>query len=169
LAPTRRQTAAGLNLVVNTLADENDGDYSVGDLSLREAIGLANGSSGADTIMFAAALTASGPVAIRLSRGELRILDTVTISGPGVTLLTVDASGNDPTPDSTLDDGDVTNDGDGSRVFNIDDGTNTLLTVSIAGLTLEGGDVRGDGGAIFSRENLSVTDSTISGKLDQRQ
>ena len=50
-----RQTVPGLSLVVDTLADENDGNYSLGDLSLREAIGLANGSIGADTITFARA------------------------------------------------------------------------------------------------------------------
>ncbi len=41
------------------------------------------------------------------------------------------------------------NNGDGSRVFNIDDGNaGNLLDVSISGLTLTGGDVTGGGGAI---------------------
>ena len=48
--------------------------------------------------------------------GELAITDSTTIIGPGANLLTIDASGNDPTPGRT-------NNGDGSRVFNIDDGT----------------------------------------------
>ncbi len=40
-----RQTVASLNLTVDTNVDENDGDYSAGDLSLREAIGLATVAS----------------------------------------------------------------------------------------------------------------------------
>ena len=91
-----------------------------------------------------------------LTQGELKITDSLTINGPGANLLTIDASGNDPTPD--------VNNGDGSRVFNIDDGNDAnLLDVSISGLTLTGGDVSGDGGAIFTRENLAVTASTIRG------
>ena len=38
--------ASDLNLVVDTLVDENDGNYRPGDLSLREAIGLANAYRG---------------------------------------------------------------------------------------------------------------------------
>ena len=51
-------------------------------------------------------------------------------------------------------------------MFNIDDGSfATQINVTIAGLTLTGGDVRGNGGAIRSREILSVADSTISGSV----
>ena len=39
-------------LVVSILEDENDGDFSAGDLSLREAIALANEQEGEDTIIF---------------------------------------------------------------------------------------------------------------------
>ena len=39
------QTPTDLNLLVDTLADESDGDYSRGDLSLREAIELANAAN----------------------------------------------------------------------------------------------------------------------------
>ena len=59
-------------------------------------------------------LTSGGPATITLTQGELAITDSLTINGPGANLLTIDASGNDPTPD--------VNNGDGSRVFNIDDG-----------------------------------------------
>ena len=69
-----------LNLVVDTLVDESDGDYSRGDLSLREAIVLANKYGGSrsqpdvmDTIRFDPALTAGGPATILLTLGELRI------------------------------------------------------------------------------------------------
>jgi hypothetical protein len=150
-----------LNLVVDTLADESDGNYALGDLSLREALLLANTYPSVDTISFAPALTVAGPATILLTMRELKITDSTSILGPGANLLTIDASGNDPTPDM--------NNGDGSRIFNItDDANNTVLEVSISGLTLTGGDVSGagvasNGGAIRSLENLTVTDSTISG------
>jgi CSLREA domain-containing protein len=157
-----RQTLPGSSLIVDTLADEDDGDYSAGDLSLREAIDLAHGSVGTETITFDAALTSSGPATILLTHGALAIIDSLTISGPGASLLTIDASGNDPTPD--------VNNGDGSRVFTIDDGNFTTLNdkaISISGLTLTGGDVSGfffgTGGGIYSREDLSITSCTISG------
>lgn len=153
-----RQTVAGLSLVVDTLVDENDGNFSPGDLSLREALNWAAGGVGAETVTFATALTAGGPATILLTKGELAIPDSLTINGPGANLLAIDASGNDPTP--------TTNNGDGSRVFNIDDGDNgTQLGVSISGLTLTGGDVGTSGGAISSRENLSIIATTIVGNF----
>ncbi|MEX2092601.1 MAG: CSLREA domain-containing protein, partial [Pirellulales bacterium] len=81
--------------VVDTLDDENDGDYSEGDLSLREAVRFANFTSEIDSIAFSAALSGG---AIVLTLGELRILRSVPIIGLGALLLTIDASGNDPTP-----------------------------------------------------------------------
>jgi predicted outer membrane repeat protein len=153
------------SLVVDTLVDESDGNYSAGDLSLREATELARGSVlTSDTITFAASLTSGGPATILLVLGELGITDALSIIGPGASLLTIDASGDDPTPNSTLDDGDDLNDGDGSRIFNIDDENfDTQFDVSVSGLRLTGGDVDGDGGAILSLENLTVTHSAISG------
>ena len=44
-------------------------------------------------------LTSGGPATITLTQGELKITDSLTINGPGANLLTIDASGNDPTPD----------------------------------------------------------------------
>ena len=72
------QTPTDLNLLVDTLVDESDGDYSRGDLSLREAIELANASNYdgvVDTIRFDPALTAGGPATILLTHGELAITD----------------------------------------------------------------------------------------------
>jgi hypothetical protein len=151
-----RQSAGGnLSLVVDTLVDENDGSYNlgVGDVSLREAIGLANGFvGGADVITFHSSLSGG---TILLSRGELQITDAVTVNGPGANLLTIDASGNDATPE--------TSNGDGSRVLNIDDDASTLIDVAISGLTLAGGDVNGEGGGIGNGENLSLSASVITG------
>ena len=141
-------------VTVNTLGDTVD--FNDGVTSLREAIFATNLVAGADTIEFAASLTSGGPATILLTQGELAITDALTINGPARTC-------SRSTPAATTRRRTMNN-GDGSRVFNIDDGNDAnLLDVSISGLTLTGGDVNGDGGAIFTRENLSVTASTISG------
>jgi CSLREA domain-containing protein len=145
-----------VSIIVDTLADENDGNSSTGDLSLREAISVANNSVGLDTITFAASLTSGGPATILLTLGELVVFDSLTIQGPGAHLLTIDASGNDPTP--------TTNDSLGTRVFVIDDGSvTTMIEVAIIGLTLTGGDAPTFGGGIFNSEHLILANSTISG------
>ncbi|MEZ6071252.1 MAG: hypothetical protein R3C10_13505 [Pirellulales bacterium] len=133
-----------LSITVNTLVDEADGNISDGDVSLRDAIALA--PSG-ETINFADSLRGG---TITLTLGELVIDKSLSIDGPGADLLTVDASGNDPTPDSVLtDDATIADDGDGSRVFNIDDGnSHSQATVTLSGLTISGGDVTGVGGGI---------------------
>src|SRR5215831_12554994 len=84
-----------LSITVNTLVDENDG-IAVGGISLRDALAAA---AFGDTINFAPALTASGPATILLTHGELAITKSLTLNGPGSNLLTIDATGNDPTPD----------------------------------------------------------------------
>ena len=77
-------------------------NYSSGDFSLREAIGLANGNvESLETITFAASLTAGGPKTIHLTRGELRILDSLAINGPGRVCLRSTPAANDPTPNAT--------------------------------------------------------------------
>ncbi|MEL7034615.1 MAG: calcium-binding protein, partial [Cyanobacteria bacterium J06592_8] len=125
---------------VNTLVDENDG-IGVGDVSLRDAITEANSTPGADTIEFEDSLSGG---TITLANGQLTITDDLTISGLGADQLTIDADGQ-------------------SRVFNVDDGNFTPdKTVDIDGLTITGGQVSGDGGGIFNRENLNVTNSTVT-------
>ena len=72
--------------IVSNLEDENDGDFTSGDLSLREAIALANENEGADTISFDASLSGS---AISLNTSEsssLVIKDSVDIVGRGLPL-----------------------------------------------------------------------------------
>ena len=149
----------GLNLVVDTLDDESDGDYSLGDLSLREAIERSNTFESVDTITFDPTLFGTQQT-IALTSQLPTITDALTITGPGQTLLTLDAGhGTDNLPGT----------GDGFRIFNIDDGIyGNEIDVLLSGLTLTGGDVAGGdfsgrGGAIFNRENLSVTNSTLSG------
>ena len=135
-----------LSITVNTLADENDG-IAVGGISLRDAIAAA--TSG-ETIDFSVTGT------ILLENGELAIDKPLTVIGPGASLLTIDASGNDPTP--------ALKNGDGSRVLLVSDGSfGTPIDVEISGLTLTSGDGGGDGGGIENHENLHLADSTILG------
>ena len=150
-----RQTLPGLTLVVDILADESDGNYSVGDLSLREAVELSNGSIGFDTITFAAALTSGGPASIVLTLDELAIRDSLTIDGPGANLLSIDGNSR-------------------SRIFNIDDASSsTTVAVEIARLTLTNADPPIDnfssedvrGGAIFNVESLTVSQCTIASNV----
>jgi hypothetical protein len=139
------ERALPATLVVDIATDENDFIYAAGDLSLREALILANGTPGvADTISFHASLSGS---TVNLTLGTLTVTDAVTINGLGADLLTINASGNG-----------------GNRIFNIDDGSaGTAIVVALAGLTLTGGNVTGDGGAIRNTENLSLTRMSISG------
>jgi len=141
-------------LVVDTLLDESDERYHRGDLSLREAIELANRAPGHQTIIFDPALFASGPGTILLTLGELWITDSLTLTGPGAELLAIDASGSDPTPGA--------NNWDGVRVFTIDDGdASTRQHITISSVTIRGGEDEHAGGGIHSRENLTVIDAII--------
>jgi hypothetical protein len=130
--------------VVDTLVDEADGDIMDGDISLRDAIALAPIG---ETIEFSPALTAGGPVTLNLMIPSAISIDkALIISGPGAELLTIDASMLDPTP--------AINNGDGRRIFVVDDGTAVRQPVVIQGLTLTGGDSSGFGGAVSSVESL---------------
>jgi predicted outer membrane repeat protein len=138
-----RQYVPGLDLVVDVVSDENNGDYSPGDLSLREAIGLANGSLGVDTVTFALELSSQ---TIKLGGAELEITDELTIDALALTSnLTIDADQQ-------------------SRIFNI-----TAVTggFTLAGLTLTGGMTTSEGGAVRSLTvgNLTIAESIISGNV----
>ena len=139
----------GVTFVVNTNSDAID--FNDGLLTLREAIFVANTIPGIDTIQFDPSVTAAGPATIQLSNGEMLISHLLNILGPGSDLLTIDASGSDPTP--------TENNGDGSRIFNVDGVDNTdSKTVYFSGFTLTGGDTSGDGGAIRSTAGLTLSD-----------
>ncbi len=117
--------------------------------SLRNAIFRANTASTTDDIAFNPSLSGG---TIGLTSGELGISDNLTINGLGADLLSVDAGGN-------------------SRIFNVDDGDeNSDLEVAINGLTITGGNASdgffvlfNGGGGIRNSENLTVSNSTLSG------
>ena len=129
-------------LVVDTAVDESDGDFSAGDLSLREAIELTNANPGADTIAFAASLAGS---TITLTLGELTITDDLTITGLGADQLTI--SGNHA-----------------SRIFRVDNAAPTTITVAIRGLSLVNGYRPSTpyGGGIINQESLTVEGCTLA-------
>ncbi len=132
---------APTTLLVSTLVDELDTDYSAGDLSLREALLLAAGSTYGDTIQFDGWL-AGGTITLDPSLGQLEIDSNVEIRGLGVEHLTIDADGN-------------------SRVFHVADG----VTATVAGLTVTGGTTLTytGGGGILNEGVLTIVNAAISG------
>ena len=131
-------------LTVDTLVDENDGNFSAGDLSLREAIALI---SDGGTINFEPSL--AGTITLDSSLGQLEIDKSLTIDGLGADVITV--SGNDWV-----------------RVFDVDDDNSTnQIEVVIDGLTIRDGNTGNgsfpeiNGGGFFNQENLTITNSAI--------
>ena len=141
-----------IQLVVDNLTDEDDGNFSVGDLSLREAIGIASNAAGS-SISFDSALFATSQT-ISLSLGEIEVLASVLIEGPGQELLTIDAQ-------------------EQSRIFNF---TATAGDITFSGMSLVGGRTNvtgnaGAGGAIRSRtsglltlNDVAIRDSETAGQ-----
>jgi hypothetical protein len=136
------------SFVVSTLEDENDGDFSDGDLSLREAIALANQAEGTDTITFNSGLSGN----VVLSLGELVINDSLTINGLGADNLTIDGNAS-------------------SRIFKIDDGNaETDIDVAIDEVSITNGRAIEEttdsiGGGILNQENLTLTNSRVTGNI----
>lgn len=129
-----------MSLIVDTIADVHNGDYTPGDISLREAIAAAGPNPGPDTVTFATALTG---LTITLTGLELQVFGDLSITGPGDTLLTIDAN-------------------NASRVFNITSGALVTLT----GFTITGGlaSSSGDhGGGIISLGTLTLSNMLITG------
>jgi hypothetical protein len=121
--------AGAATLTVTSLADSGAG-------SLRQA--LADAGPG-DTVAFQAGLTGT----ITLTSGQLVVDESVTIAGPGASVLTV--SGNDA-----------------SRVFYLYSNAG-LLEVTISGLTVADGSAN-DGGGIFNLdENATLQDVVVTG------
>jgi hypothetical protein len=158
--------------VVDTIADEaDDKQYSdltditaAGDFVMREALNFSKKNPLVDTIIFdLAGQTDPTPspaltflITLRDSQNKLMALPidhSVNIVGPTNYRLEFDGN-NPPTPV----------DGDGTRIFNITDGSATAaVDVSISNLFLLGADANGSGGAILNRENLTLNNMTLQG------
>ncbi len=154
--------------IVTTPTDELD--FSNSDVSLREAIVVANGSAGADEITFDLV-----PSTITLSMGELKISSSLTVTGLGQDLLTIDANQQSRVLDISSGNFDVTlrdigltggrttginEQGGGIRSFS--SGTLTLYDSEISGNSTDGDNASG-GGVYASGGDLIITGSTISG------
>ncbi len=123
------QIAHATTITVMNLNDSGPG-------SLRQALSDANDG---DTIDF----SVTTPATITLSAGELGVVKSITIAGPGAANLTVDGN-------------------HASRVFEITSNS----TVTISGLTITNGSVSGSpgGGGIYNNGAvLTVSNCTISG------
>ena len=125
-------------IVVNNATDTP----VMGEIDLRQAIGMANTDGGGDTITFDPTVFSS-PKTITLGGSQLELTGTTgttTITGPagGVTI-----SG-----------------GGASRVFQVD----ALVAASISGLTITGGEAGYSyGGGLYNLGTTSLTNCTVSG------
>ncbi|NJN87725.1 MAG: calcium-binding protein [Leptolyngbyaceae cyanobacterium SL_7_1] len=147
--------------IVDILADENDGNFEVGDRSLREAIALANANPGEDTIR----IVAEGVINLTVSSlfDSALILEDIaktTIIGPGADKLAISGGGQ-------------------SSVFLVYPkfGGN-FATAQLQGLTIADGRTPGEipsgtpnalpislstiGGGISNYGNLTIVDSVIT-------
>jgi hypothetical protein len=106
--------------------------------SLRQAIVDANGAAGADVVTFDAALTGT----ITLTTGQLYIVDSLDVQGPGPAVITV--SGNNA-----------------SRVFYAYSPT-TTIDVRIAGLTITEGATAVGAGVVNFGQVLALDDVVIT-------
>lgn len=112
--------------------------------SLREAIATANMTPGPDDIDFTPSLSGK-TIALSVMGGEFLVTDAVMIDATSLAAgLTIDAVKR-------------------SRIFRIDNGTAAQIPVTLRGLKLTNGDVKGHGGAIHSIEDLTVDHCQIVG------
>ncbi len=113
------------------------------DCSLREAVRAANAGSGGDTIRLPAGafrLTLAGAGEDAAATGDLDLTKSVTITGAGARLTTIDAAGTD-------------------RTFDVLSG----VTALIADVTITGGFVNGNGGGIESAGALTLVRDAVWG------
>lgn len=133
------------NSLVDLTSDNDDGNYGPGNLTLREAISIANASPGPDTITFSSLF--DNATTITLNGTPLpAFIDKVhptTIKCPGANLLTIDAN-------------------QLSRIFQV----SSSVTVNIDGVKLTGGKLTSlfaAGGGISNAGTLTLTNSILSG------
>ncbi len=147
-----RQSENELSVVVDLAIDEDDGDYSPGDVSLREAVAAANVLEGMQAIEFVASLAGQSIV---LSSGEFVVADSLIVSAEGLAAApTIDAGGM-------------------SRIFHV---TSPTADFTVAGLTLTGGATMaagsaGSGAAVLFRSagSLILDTSTLRGNVTRGQ
>ena len=105
-------------IVVDLAIDEDDGNVVEGDMSLREAIKLANRTSVVDTITFSPTVFAASQT-IPLTLGRMAIAQPLNLIGPGADRLVIDAN-------------------TASQIFFVD-GSLLGIVVNIEGITMKRG------------------------------
>ena len=141
-------------IFVTTLDDEDDGNYGLGDMSLREAIKIANASPVPLTIVLPAGrylLDRTGNELGDSTNNDLDITGDVTIVGDGPGFTVIDSSGLSNMSNQLY-----------NRSFHVE-GAGSRLAIS--GVTLTGGDSGSSlsGTAVLAKNlaTLEITDSAI--------
>jgi hypothetical protein len=127
-------------LVVDTAIDGIGS--SLGQLSLRQAVNLANVLQGGDAITFDKSAFA-GKQTITLTDGPLELSNTtgpISITGTMAAKLTISGGGT-------------------SRVFQVDPGA----TVTLSNLTIAGGATTGNGGGVLNAGSLTLANVVVAG------
>ncbi len=143
------QGSQAATFFVDNTSDIDNGNTDPGNVTLREAINLANASPDVDSIFFVGP-TFDSQQTIILTNGELTISNPVTIFGPGANRLTIDGNADE-------------------RVLDINNGDNgSNINVTISGLRFANGTGTGAadnerGGCIVSFENLTLNNSIVTG------
>ena len=156
---------------VGTLDDEDDGQTTQNaDLSLREAIRLANANANASTITFAPGLFGSDDQSIVLSLFDTGL--NTTEFGATAFLVSTPITINGPTGDNGLTIERASSNSNKFRLFHVQAaGSLTLDSLTLSGGSAKGGDGNGGGGAagmggaVFNQGTLSIQNSTLSGHL----
>lgn len=133
--------------------------------SLRAAVLAANAAAGADTIVFSSAFDGGSEDLIRLTSGQIEIIDELTIiGGPAGVTITADANGDDVTLAGAITDVAASLEGedrldDNSRIFD------AAATIVIDGLVLTGGHTMdaAEGGGAVRGTTITLINSTVSG------
>lgn len=141
------------SFVVDTLADENDGDFSAGHLSLREAILLASAVDDANTITFAAAI-AGGTIHVSII-GDTSLGPTAFLVS---TPITIDGLTNSQRISIVRD-----NATSAMRLFTVASAGNlTLENITLSGGLAQGSGTAFGGGIFVAGGSLYVNASTIA-------
>ncbi len=137
------EAQSGPTFTVTKPSDSNDGLCAIDDCSLREAILAANAAAGTNGIDLPAGtytLSLAGANEDGAATGDLDISGDLTLVGAGAQASIIEASGL------------------GDRVFHVQGS----YTVSIQGLTFQGGNVSGEGGGLFAPYGSTVSlDSVV--------
>lgn len=142
------------NLKVDTNIDESDNNYSANDLSLREAIELANlATTGACSISFDTTVFANDKTIDFNSsgKGEIKISAPMEITGPTASKLTITGS-------------------NAIRVFNINP-VGSSKAVFLSNLTITGGKTTGSNngaGILLADDDLTLTNVKMTGNASNQ-